>query len=42
VLVIDAGHPTGIVTRSDLLEFLSGPGRVLSPPADARPGWSSR
>jgi cystathionine beta-synthase len=24
VLVIDAGHPTGIVTRSDLLEFLSG------------------
>ena len=26
VLVIDGGHPTGIVTRSDLLEFLSGPG----------------
>jgi cystathionine beta-synthase len=25
VLVIDAGHPTGIVTRSDLLDFLSGP-----------------
>jgi cystathionine beta-synthase len=24
VLVIDAGHPTGILTRSDLLEFLSG------------------
>jgi cystathionine beta-synthase len=24
VLVIDAGHPTGIVTRSDLLDFLSG------------------
>jgi cystathionine beta-synthase len=24
VLVVDAGHPTGIVTRSDLLEFLSG------------------
>jgi cystathionine beta-synthase len=24
VLVIDGGHPTGIVTRSDLLEFLSG------------------
>jgi cystathionine beta-synthase len=23
VLVVDAGHPTGIVTRSDLLEFLS-------------------
>ncbi len=27
VLVIDGGHPTGIVTRSDLLEFLSGSGR---------------
>jgi cystathionine beta-synthase len=28
VLVVDAGHPTGIVTRSDLLEFLSNePGR---------------
>ncbi len=26
VLVIDGGHPTGIVTRSDLLEFLSGSG----------------
>jgi cystathionine beta-synthase len=25
VLVIDAGHPTGIVTRSDLLDFLAGP-----------------
>jgi cystathionine beta-synthase len=25
VLVIDAGHPIGIVTRSDLLEFLAGP-----------------
>jgi cystathionine beta-synthase len=25
VLVIDGGHPTGIVTRSDLLDFLSGP-----------------
>jgi cystathionine beta-synthase len=24
MLVIDAGHPTGIVTRSDLLDFLSG------------------
>jgi cystathionine beta-synthase len=24
VLVMDAGHPTGIVTRSDLLDFLSG------------------
>jgi cystathionine beta-synthase len=24
VLVVDAGHPTGIVTRSDLLDFLSG------------------
>jgi cystathionine beta-synthase len=27
VLVIDAGHPTGIVTRSDLLDFLSGGAR---------------
>jgi cystathionine beta-synthase len=25
VLVIDGGHPTGLVTRSDLLDFLSGP-----------------
>jgi cystathionine beta-synthase len=25
VLVIDSGHPTGIITRSDLLDFLSGP-----------------
>jgi cystathionine beta-synthase len=25
VLVIDGGHPTGILTRSDVLEFLSGP-----------------
>ena len=25
VLVVDSGHPTGIVTRSDLLDFLSGP-----------------
>ena len=24
VLVVDGGHPTGIVTRSDLLNFLSG------------------
>jgi cystathionine beta-synthase len=24
VLVLDAGHPTGIVTRSDLLDFLAG------------------
>ncbi|HWG74016.1 MAG TPA: cystathionine beta-synthase [Acidimicrobiales bacterium] len=24
VLVLDGGHPTGIVTRSDLLEFLAG------------------
>jgi cystathionine beta-synthase len=24
VLVVDGGHPTGIVTRSDLLDFLSG------------------
>ena len=32
VLVVDAGHPTGIVTRSDLLEFLAGP----------RPGGSAR
>jgi cystathionine beta-synthase len=27
VLVLDAGHPTGILTRSDLLDFFSGPGR---------------
>jgi cystathionine beta-synthase len=27
VLVVDAGHPTGIITRSDLLDFLSGPSR---------------
>ena len=27
VLVLDSGHPTGIITRSDLLDFLSGPGR---------------
>jgi cystathionine beta-synthase len=27
VLVIDAGHPTGIITRSDLLDFLSGNAR---------------
>jgi cystathionine beta-synthase len=27
VLVLDSGHPTGIVTRSDLLDFLSGPPR---------------
>jgi predicted transcriptional regulator len=26
VLVVDGGHPTGIVTRSDLLDFLSGVG----------------
>jgi len=32
VLVVDAGHPTGIVTRSDLLEFLAGP----------RPGTAGR
>jgi cystathionine beta-synthase len=25
VLVLDGGHPTGIITRSDLLSFLSGP-----------------
>jgi cystathionine beta-synthase len=25
VLVLDSGHPTGIVTRSDLLDFLSSP-----------------
>jgi len=25
VLVLDNGHPTGIATRSDLLDFLSGP-----------------
>ncbi len=28
VLVVDAGHPVGIVTRSDLLDFLSGMGRT--------------
>ena len=28
VLVLDAGHPTGILTRSDLLDFFSGPGRT--------------
>ncbi len=41
VLVIDGGHPTGIVTRSDLLEFLSGsgPGRRRRAPDDSgRPG----
>ncbi|HMC40495.1 MAG TPA: cystathionine beta-synthase, partial [Acidimicrobiales bacterium] len=27
VLVLDSGHPTGIITRSDLLDFLSGPAR---------------
>jgi cystathionine beta-synthase len=27
VLVLDGGHPTGIVTRSDLLEFLAGRAR---------------
>ena len=27
VLVVDGGHPTGIITRSDLLDFLSGAGR---------------
>ena len=27
VLVLDGGHPVGIVTRSDLLEFLAGSGR---------------
>jgi cystathionine beta-synthase len=27
VLVVDGGHPIGIVTRSDLLDFLSGAGR---------------
>jgi cystathionine beta-synthase len=26
VLVVDGGHPTGIITRSDLLDFLSGAG----------------
>ena len=40
VLVIDGGHPTGIVTRSDLLEFLSGaaPGRRGLPTAPAAVG----
>jgi cystathionine beta-synthase len=27
ILVLDAGHPTGIITRSDLLNFLSGSSR---------------
>jgi cystathionine beta-synthase len=27
VLVVDGGHPIGIVTRSDLLDYLSGAGR---------------
>jgi cystathionine beta-synthase len=27
VLVVDSGHPIGIITRSDLLDFLSGPSR---------------
>ena len=27
VLVVDGGHPTGIITRSDLLDFLSGADR---------------
>jgi cystathionine beta-synthase len=27
VLVVDNGHPTGIITRSDLLDFLSGAAR---------------
>src|SRR5579875_1380269 len=27
VLVVDAGHPTGIVTRSDLLDYLAGSAR---------------
>ncbi len=38
VLVIDGGHPTGIVTRSDLLEFLSGAGPGRRPPAPGGPG----
>jgi predicted transcriptional regulator len=32
VLVLDAGHPTGILTRSDLLDFLSGRNRAQSGP----------
>jgi cystathionine beta-synthase len=27
VLVVESGHPTGLITRSDLLDFLSGPPR---------------
>ncbi len=33
VLVIDGGHPTGIVTRSDLLDFLSATGAGRYAPA---------
>jgi len=28
VVVLDAGHPIGILTRSDLLGFLVGPARA--------------
>jgi cystathionine beta-synthase len=38
VLVIDGGHPTGIVTRSDLLDFLSGAGSGRLPPAGGTAG----
>jgi cystathionine beta-synthase len=27
VIVLDGGHPVGILTRSDLLDFLAGPGK---------------
>jgi cystathionine beta-synthase len=26
VLVVDAGHPVGVLTRSDVLEFVAGRG----------------
>ncbi len=37
VLVLDSGHPTGIVTRSDLLDYLAGPGRARRPSESKAP-----